>query len=234
MCSHNWRLDLFSELDAAHNMQAVLETALKAVRPFGFSNCGWRALVPQLSRHSYAMLHTAEDSFVRKEHEGRYDKAPVPQHCARSREPISWRGNLEDPLFLKAPLLWEEYYECGHYGGWAQSLLSGDGNFSMLYMDSPYVLSSHDLLHSDINLRWITAAVLCRMDDVKQNNQVQLSIMEQDILHWLLEGLNDDQIAEHMTLSTSLMRLHLQSAMVKLRATTRKTAIARAIFLGLL
>lgn len=234
MLMHNWRLELFSELDAAQNMHAVLEAALKAVRPFGFEHCGWRALVPQSARHRYEMLHTAKDRFVRKEQEGRYDEAPVPQHCSRSQTPISWQGNSQDPLFLKAPSLWEEYYECGHYGGWAQSLLSSEGHFSMLYMDSPYVLSPRDLQHSDTNLRWVTAAVLCRMDDVKKSSQVQLSLAERDALRWVRDGLNDVQTAERMTLSTYFVRLHLQSAMVKLQTTSRKAAIAKAMFLGLL
>ncbi|BBG29455.1 helix-turn-helix transcriptional regulator [Zymobacter palmae] len=231
---HNWRLDLFSGLDSAQDMHGVLDVALKVIRPFGFENCGWRALVPTAPIGRYTLLHSWEDSFVRKEHDGRYDDAPVPQHCAQSTDPISWQGTTEDPLFMKAPLLWEEYYECGHYGGWAQSLLSGEGNFSMLYMDSSHVLYPDDLLHVDTNLRWITAAVLCRMDEVKQSDSVRLAPVEHDILRWLCEGLDDEQIAKRMTTSVYLIHMHLRSAMVKLKASTRQAAVARAVFLGLL
>lgn len=231
---HNWRLDLFSELDTAQNMHAVLDAALKAIRPFGFESCGWRALVPSFPASSYALLHSWEDSFVRKEHDGRYDDAPIPQHCARSMEPIFWQGTTEDLLFMKAPLLWEEYYECGHYGGWAQSLKSEEGSFSMLYMDSPHVLYPDDLLHADSNLRWITAAVLSRMEEVKQSDPVHLSMVERDILRWLCEGLDDEHIANRIAISVHLVHIYLQSAMVKLRAFTRRAAVARAAFLGLL
>ena len=231
---HNWRLDLFSELDSAQDMHAVLQAAIKAIRPFGFENCGWRALLPSSPHHNFTILNSAEDSFIRKEQDGRYDNAPVPQHCARSMEPIAWQGTTSDSLFMQAPLLWEEFFECGHYGGWAQSLISGEGNFSMLYMDSPHVLYPNDLLHADTNLRWVTAAILCRMDEVKLLQHVQLAPVEHDILRWLCDGLNDEQIAERMMIPTCLIQFHLQSAMVKLRTSSRKAAVARAIFLGLL
>ena len=231
---HNWRLDLFSELDSAHDMHAVLAAALKAVRPFGFEHCGWRALLHSSALPQYALLHSSQDRFIRDELDGRYDTAPVPQHCQRSMTPISWQGTTHDRLFLKAPVLWEEFYECGHRGGWAQSLLSGEKRFSMLYVDSPHVLPLDDMQHIDTNLRWITAAVLCRMDDVKQQTHTSLTAVERDILRWLCEGKHSDDIAQRLTIPACLVEYHVQSAMVKLKAPTRKAAIARAVFLGLL
>lgn len=230
----NWRLDLFAALDDAQGMKHVLHAATNAIRPFGMETCGWRSTLPNVVQNRYTTLHSSDDHFIRRERDGHYDQAPVPRHCARSMEPICWQGTTTESLFMQAPHLWEEYQSCGHYGGWAQSLITGDGHFSMLYMDSPHVLMPEDLLQIDVNLRWITAAVLCRMQEIQYTEPVELTIGERDILRWSCEGLSVVQMATRSATPKCMINLRLHSAMQKLGASTQKAAVARAVFLGIL
>ena len=232
---NNWQIDLFTGLDRAINMQDVLDVTKKQIQPLGFDFCGWRSKLPlPMSNRHYTLLHSNEDKVSYREANGRYDNAPIPKHCSRSVEPISWCGTTEDPTFAMAPELWEEYYSEGHYGGWAQSLIENNMMFSMLYVDSSNPLQQKDLDNIDSKMQWIANATLIRMNQMRQKPDITLSIREQEVLRWTGDGKTADQIAEILMLSPSTINFHLRNAMMKLDAPNKTAAVVRAIFLGLL
>ena len=230
-----WQIDFFTGLENAVDMQDVLDITLKTIKPFGFDFCGWRSKLPlPLSENRYSILHSNEDRVSKQENNGFYDEAPVPKHCSQSTEPISWQGTTEDPTFIKAPTIWEEYYSSGHYGGWAQSIIESKNMFSMIYVDSFNRLSKKDLEHIDLKMQWVATAVLSKMNKIRLQPNIVLTEREKEILRWSGDGKTSSEIGKILNLSHSTINFHMRNAMYKLNAPNKKAAIVKAIYLKLL
>src|SRR5438067_2317459 len=59
-----------------------------------------------------------------------------------------------------------------------------------------------------------------------------LSPREREVLHLLADGMNGEQVAERLVISTETVRTHVRNAMAKLEANTRVHAIAIALRQG--
>lgn len=231
----NWQIDLFSGLEKATNMQDVLDHSLKIIRPFGFDYCGFRALLPlPLATKKIMTLNAVEDEVFKKEMEGNYLKAPMSIHCSQSMTPFYWQGSTTDDVFKQAPDIFEEYYGLGHHGGWAQSIIEKRNTYSLFIADSSNIFTLADIHHVNFKMEWVATAVLSKMNLVRMNPDITLSVREKEILQWTGDGKTADQISEILTLSPSTINFHLRNAMRKLEAPNKTTAVVRAIYLGLL
>ena len=95
-------------------------------------------------------------------------------------------------------------------------------NFLAEFQDR-LVLASH---HADQRLVGLTKA-----EDIADSG---LSPREIQCLQRLAKGSRNDRIADTLGISLPTVKLHLQNARRKLRASTREQAIARAVYLGLI
>lgn len=230
-----WQIDLYDGLNNAVDMQDTLDITLKIIKPFGFDFCGWRSKLPlPMSHGRYSIMHTGEDEYSQLEISGRYDNAPIPKHCSQSIEPISWRGTTEDPTFLKAPELWEEYYADGHYGGWAQSIIESKNLFSMIYVDSNAPLLQKDLDNIDLKMQWVAVSVLTKINQIRLRQNIKLSEREKEVLRWTGDGKTSSEIGQILNLSHSTINFHIRNAMFKLDAPNKTSAVVKAIYLHLL
>lgn len=230
-----WQIDFFTGLNNAVDMQDVLDTTLKTIKPFGFDFCGWRSKLPlPLSQRKFSTLRANEDKVSEQEDNGFYDEAPVAKHCAISTEPISWRGTTEDDTFLAAPHLIEEYYGSGHFGGWAQSMIENKNMFSMILVDSTVVLDQKDIDNVDLKMQWVSTAVLSKMNQFRLQPDVKLSEREKEVLRWSGDGKTGWEISQILNLGQSTVNFHMRNAMFKLNAPNKTSAIVKAIYLNLL
>ena len=230
-----WQIDLFTGLNNASNMQDVLDVALKIVKPIGFNSCAWRSKLPiPLSNHKFSVLHSNEDSVSKKAENGFYDESPLRKHCSKTTEPLIWTGTTNDPIFLQAPDLFEEYYSAGHKGGWGQSIIENKNIYSLFFADSPNILSKKDLQHVDYKMQWIATSVLVKMNQFKLQSNINLSRREKEILRWSGDGKTAGEIGQILHLSHSTINFHLRNAMFKLDAPNKTNAIVKAIYLNLL
>ena len=230
-----WQIDFFTGLNNSVDMQDVLDITLKTIKPFGFDFCGWRSKLPlPLSQRKFSTLRANEDKVSEQEDNGFYDEAPVAKHCALSTESISWRGTTEDPTFLQAPNLIEEYYGSGHFGGWAQSMIESKSMFSMLLVDSSVILEQKDIDYVDSKMQFVAIAVLSKMNQFRLQPNVKLSEREKEVLRWSGEGKTVWEIGQILNLSQATVNFHMKNAMFKLNASNKAGAIVKAIYLNLL
>ena len=233
---NNWQMDLFTELHNNKNMQDIVDISLKAVKPLGFTFCTWKTrLALPLAQRRSCVLATSEDNVHQKNMAGGYDEAPITTHCSTTTVPAIWTGRHEGAIFEKDPALVEEFFGWGHRGGWAQSIMEGAGQFSMLLVDSSDIMSESYLKHEvGFQLEWIATAVHSAMQRAKKQSVVMLSAREKEVLRWAGDGKTSDQISQILNLSVSTVNFHLRNAMLKLEAPNKTAAVVRAIFLGLL
>jgi len=62
----------------------------------------------------------------------------------------------------------------------------------------------------------------------------QLSEREKEVLHYIVAGLNNGEIAEKMFISRSTVKFHVNAILTKLGAQSRTEAVVRATRAGLL
>ena len=74
---------------------------------------------------------------------------------------------------------------------------------------------------------------LVELTKVEEATEAGLSPREIQCLQRLAKGSRNDRIADSLGITQPTVKLHLQNARRKLRASTREQAIARAVYLGL-
>lgn len=230
-----WQIDLFTRLNDVTRLQDVLDVTLKIVKPMGFDYVGWKAMLPvPMSNQRILALNTAEDGTIEKIGNGSYDYTPVPRHCARSTEPISWLGTREDWLFEAVPDVMEDVYSCGRFGGWAQSLIESKRTYNMFWVDTSSPISPSDIQHVNKKMEWVATSVLIKMNQIRQISDIRLSEREKEVLRWMGDGKTAVETGKILHLSQSTINFHLRNAMLKLDAPNKTSAIVKAIYLNLI
>lgn len=232
---NNWKYDLFTGLGCVSTMQDVLETATRATHSLGFDYCGWLSQLAQpLPKVAHLCLTSTEDVVHERIRQGRYDETPARRHCASDTTPFMWCGSTNDSVFRQIPEISEEYYSSGHRGGWAQSVILDDGLSYMFYTDSRDEIPFHELEQRSPHLEWVAAAVHARMLAFQNPSSIKLTMRERDILRYLGEGLDKEDICHTMKLSAETVSFHLENALYKLEIPDIRTAVAQASFMGFL
>lgn len=62
---------------------------------------------------------------------------------------------------------------------------------------------------------------------------IQLTEREREVLHWLVQGASNEQIAKHLYITVATVKAHLTAIFEKLSVTSRTQAIVKALKLGL-
>ena len=63
--------------------------------------------------------------------------------------------------------------------------------------------------------------------------QIHLTEREQEVLHWLVRGASNEEIAKHLYITIATVKAHLTAIFEKLQVTSRTQAIVAALKLGL-
>lgn len=232
-----WQIDLYNGLNNAKNMQDVIDVALKTVKTWGFDFCGWRSKNPlPLSKKSNFILHNTEDKVYQKEHDDGYDEenAPILRHCSSTMDPLLWKGTTDEPLFLQAPELFEEFYGFGHRAGYAQSIIESKKMYSVFWAHSSNIIASKELSLISPKMEWITTSVISKINQLKYSSNIILSEREKEILRWTGDGKTASDIGRILNLSHSTINFHLRNAMFKLDASNKTSAVVKAVYLNLL
>ena len=231
-----WQIDLFTSLNDAVNMQDVIDSTLKITKRFGFDYVAWRTEMPlpMSSKKTLALSTVETDGIVEKVSEGYYDNMPVPKHCSKSMEPISWLGTNDDWLYRERPEMCEDWYAVGRFGGWAQSLIESKKMFSLFWVDTSSPISQKDINHVNFEMEWIATSVLVKMNQIRQSSNIILSEREKEVLRWSADGKTAEDIGNILHLSKSTINFHLRNAMFKLDAPNKTNAVVKAIYLNLL
>ena len=230
-----WQIDLYDGLNNAVNMQDVLDVTLKIVKPLGYDYVGWKAMLPMpMSEQKVLALNTAEDGTIERIGDGSYDYTPVPQHCSKSIEPISWLGTREDWLFNAVPEVMEDVYSCGRFGGWAQSFIESKRTYNMFWVDTSFPVLQRDINNTSFEMQWIATSVLAKMNKIRLVSNTVLSNREKEVLKWFGDGKTSEQIGMILNLSHSTINFHFRNAMKKLGTHNKTSTIVKAIYLNLL
>jgi DNA-binding NarL/FixJ family response regulator len=65
------------------------------------------------------------------------------------------------------------------------------------------------------------------------SQSIHLTEREREVLHWLVQGASNEQIAKHLYITVATVKAHLTAIFEKLGVTSRTQAIVKALKLGL-
>lgn len=236
MNTNNWKLDLFTSLDSAHSLQSIMSASLAAIQPFGFDFCGWRTDLPMEGcpkESGITVLNAVEDAVYDTTANGGYQNAPVPRHCAHSLTPISWRGTVDDEVFIQSPEIMEEYFGLGHRGGWAIATTSADSTRGMFFVESRNILSSSEVSYAEQHMQWVSSATYMRIEELKQASTISLSHTENKIIKELYKANGSIlKVAEKYQLNTEKIAVVIEAMKKKFKCKDIYSLISSAMLLG--
>jgi LuxR family transcriptional regulator len=148
--------------------------------------------------------------------------------------PIVW----SDSVFEEAPEFWEHAKSHGLRYGWGLSAHDHRGRASMLSVGR----SQDPLSISEINAKTGHTYWLCNLlhtamtekPDTVQDKSMLLSEREIEVLRWSADGKKAHEIADILSVSERTVSFHVKSAMNKLGAPNRTSAVIQAAMRGLL
>ncbi|MDP8965668.1 MAG: response regulator transcription factor [Cyanobacteriota bacterium] len=68
---------------------------------------------------------------------------------------------------------------------------------------------------------------------LQASHTIHLTEREQEVLHWLVQGASNEEIARHLYITVATVKAHLTAIFEKLKVTSRSQAIVKALKLGL-
>lgn len=73
----------------------------------------------------------------------------------------------------------------------------------------------------------------CAGHSLQARHAIHLTEREQEVLHWLVQGASNEEIARHLYITVATVKAHLTAIFEKLKVTSRSQAIVKALKLGL-
>lgn len=168
---------------------------------------------------------------------------PYYHACFNGTLPFDWRNVQEsDRLKPMEREAWRYLADFGLARGMTIPIHLPDGKFAVVsgIVDRP--TADWDRMFSDyydsmFQLTHIFNDMLVERDFVNEVEMAEQSILsprERECLRWAARGKTSPEIAMILNRSVDTVRLHIKNAMLKLDASTRTHAVAKAVHLGVL
>ena len=212
---------------------------LKRIEGYGFDYFFFR-MIPRLGN---AVSHSKVITNYPKAYIERYEKGPSSKtnplvaHCQLSIMPIIWSSYV----FRESPELWKAAQTCGLAYGWSQSVHDANGVVSMLSLArSSHPVTEGEFSEKAAKVLWLCnqlhSAMLerCHLHHRLEIHIIRLSCRELEVLKWTADGKIASDIGMILGLSPRTVNFHISSAMKKLGANNKTSAVVMAAKLGLL
>lgn len=225
---------------SAHKSESqITDYTLKKIEQYGFNYFHFKfsprfTSMPLLSN----MLSNYPNEFIKTFERTHYThKNPIIAHCHFSISPIAW----DDELFCESPEIWQECQAHGLKHGWSQSVHDASGGVSILSLARSYPpLTEDEFTEKAANVLWLCNQLHSFMS-ARSNPRLRelppisrLSIRESEVLKWTAEGKTASDIAMILSLTTRTVNFHISSAIRKMGANNKTSAVVIATKSGLL
>jgi DNA-binding CsgD family transcriptional regulator len=243
-----WTERLRSRLELADDFQQSLDSLYHVVRELGFTQVLYARQVvnPRLGENEWMPLRLNVRNFPKGwHHKWREFEAHDPYYhaCFSGTMPFDWRAvQGSDRLCRPERQAWQYLADLGLKRGMTVPIHLPDGKFAVvsaildresrdwetLYettYTTMFQLTHH--FHQTISERGF-------LDEVEVALPNVLTPREGECLRWAAQGKTSPEIALILDRSVETVRLHIKNAMLKLDASTRTHAVAKAVQLGVL
>jgi len=233
----SWLGDLFLSITSASTSLEIFSELKKCAYELEFDYCayGLRYPIPFTKPRIITINNYPPAWRERYEKLGYANIDPTVLHAQQSQSPFAWS---ELPLDDARPF-WEEAKTYGLAVGWAKSTLDASGGGGMLSLArSSEDLSAKELKAKELRMRLLADFAHMALSNVHREEMAtsaaKLSIREVEILRWHADGKTANDIGRILSISIDTVKFHTKNAVVKLGASNKTAAVARAAIMGLL
>lgn len=225
---------------SAHKSESqIADYTLKKIEQYGFDYFHFK-FTPRLSSHfanSNTLSNYPNELIKTYEKNHFMHKNPIIAHCHFSIAPIVW----DEELFCESPQIWQEILAHGMRYGWSQSVHDASGGVSILSVARHYPpITEDEFTEKAAHVLWLcnqlhsfmSARSLPRLRELPP--VIRLSVRESEVLKWTAEGKTASDIAMILRLTTRTVNFHISSAIRKMGANNKTSAVVIATKSGLL
>ncbi|MCU1759412.1 LuxR family transcriptional regulator [Pseudomonas sp. 14P_8.1_Bac3] len=234
-----WKESQLTQLSCTTDIDTAYRVALSFAKNIGFKFVAFSTTyqtkntpAKTVTRNNFPIGWNSE---YQKKNFGPID--PVVAHCNQSMLPVLWN----EQLFANVPSLWHELESRGLQHGWSQALHDEEsGLCSILSLARSHCPITPMELYENLgfsvfmgrHLHELALQSLPRKPLI--STAAHLSPREVDVLELAAAGKTADESARILNLSARTIHFHMQSAMGKLGAANKISAIIAAIKAGYL
>lgn len=228
-------------IEQAESIDDLRSALTGLLQPYGLKHAVYHALrVPAAGIEQEVIAFTYPSSWVNHYIQRRYyDIDPVVRFGRNSLLPIDW-----DDLDKDSPVVSRLFHEAEDAGvgrrGLTIPIRGPMGDHAILTLTSELPAADWRALRRtyvrdmQIIAHYIHAKVLAIRQPQITPPSVKLSSREKEMLQWAAAGKTIEDTAVILSLSQSMVRVHLDSARHKLNCLTKPQAVAKALSIGLI
>lgn len=230
-----WKEEQIDLLMNERDEGKILLTAIGMSRQldFEFLSFGMRTPVATMQPKIIMLSNYPNEWSQRYLQENYVTVDPTVTHCLSSMQPVLWSDNV----FKETPEFWEEAQSHGLRYGWGLSAHDHRGRASMLSVGRTQGEVSIGELYEKVGQTYWLCNLLHTVVGDKpvepEEKARQLSEREVEVLRWSAEGRKAHEIADILNVSERTVNFHVKSAMNKLNAPNRTSAVIQAAINGL-
>lgn len=224
-------VETLQQLDDA---EAVTDSLLDQVRPFGFSGVAYGYLGLEGTEGRPFFFNRWPAAVVESYFDQGLGKADFLLPTAeRTRRPFSFQqAYLPYRSDRNAVRLMDTLEQHGWTDGIAVPMHQAGGRVGMVTLSAERLeLSPREL--TALQIMGIMTYLKAQELTCSAKPPAKLTRRETEVMHWVAAGKNDFEIGEILGISQSTTHFHVENAKRKLDATTRAQATARAVHLAL-
>jgi LuxR family quorum sensing-dependent transcriptional regulator len=223
-------LSFIAAVDRAGSADAVAETVLSVVRPFGFSQV-FAGIIPTPGMSAQqqvanVVLHRWPDQWSQRYFsQGYLFDDPAIQRVTTSTEPFLWSELVDDRPSAKRIMGEAREFDLGY--GFTVPMLTLDGQSAGFSIASDRgELPPHYRGRLQLLAMYAFGRALSLVD---MPPAVKLTPREADVLQWIAEGKSDWEISKILHVSEHLVDKMARQIRIKFGATNRTQAVAQAL-----
>ena len=230
----------------SNNFEECLDALFDVVSDLGFTQVLYarQRVKPRIDQDRWVPLRLNVRNFP-KGWEGTWrqyeEHDPYYHACFLGTLPFDWRKvQSNDSLTLHEEHAWKYLADFGLTRGMTIPLHLPDGKFAVVSAIVDRQNADWDQMYAEhyetmFHLTHLFNRVLVErnfVDQVETAQQTILSPREHECLCWAARGKTSPEIAMILDRSVDTVRLHIKNAMLKLNASTRTHAVAKAVQIG--
>jgi DNA-binding CsgD family transcriptional regulator len=233
--------DFIEATNRAGTPEEVFQLYLKAVGELGFDRVMYAVLAKRRdvgAADGPALVRNYPDDWI--EHyiaSGYVESDPVRRVCVVARRPFTWEEVVKSDHFSKRELrIFPEAKSAGLYDGVAIPLHGPGGEVFGVGMAGSVPGAEPRRQLNKLNVLTVQFHTVygALAFPIAATAPVRLSSREREILQWCLAGKSTWAIGQILSASEKTVEWHLTRAYAKLGATSRVTAVVKALNLGLI
>ncbi len=232
----SWMQEQLEQLTQERDESKLLTAALKMVQQLEFEFISFVMRAPvATSQPKVVMLSNHPSEWLDTYQKLNYVTIdPTVAHCFSSMLPILW----QDAVFAETPEFWEQAKSYGLRYGWGLSAHDHRGRASMLSVGrSENAISITEHWEKAGQTYWLCHLLHATLTDKPNELEASSSHLterEIEVLRWSADGKKAHEIADILNVSERTVTFHVQSAMNKLGAANKTSAVIQAAMRGLL